>query len=389
MPHGQKGSISSLKDVIIDERFRILNRLGGGSFGEVYKGVNVLTGEHVAIKLEVTKSNSRALLEYKIYSYLNECAVVVGIPSAYYGGRVGDYNAIVMDLLGPNLEDLFNVCGRKFGTKTVCMIGIQIIQRLQYMHGMHYIHRDIKPENFVMGMDGNSHTVYVVDMGLAKRYRDPATLQHIPWEEKKALTGTARYVSINTHRGFQQSRRDDMESMTYLLLYFLLGDLPWQGMKLKPDDRQYEHICEKKAASSPEMLTRGFPIQFARILQYARNLQFEETPDYSYCVRQLHEALASLGETCDYQYPWLAKLDPHGTEGQSETDSLDEDVGAHARLSTIGGPRKRTSTNATQCRTLTVDDLNDVPDKSGCMETSSNEAPLTGLFEDYGFDIFF
>ncbi|KAG5473345.1 hypothetical protein CUR178_03265 [Leishmania enriettii] len=314
------------QDVLIGGRFRIQERLGGGAFGEVFKGIEVNSGRPVAMKMELTKDGHRSHLnlENRIYKKFNECPVTVGVPKSYYCGRVGDYTVMVMSLLGPCLEDLFDACHRSFSFKTVCMIGIQIIQRLEYLHSVGYLHRDIKPENFVMGRGPNSHVVYVIDVGLSKAWRD-STGKHIPYAEGKSLTGTARYVSINTHQGIQQSRRDDLESFSYLLAYFLCGSLPWQGLKSPKRDARFERIRDVKISTSPAELCKACPHQLADLVAYTRSLEFEAEPDYSYCVKLLSSAIADMGEEYDYCYQWIDR-----SEGEPVSEAPGSMYSQHA-----------------------------------------------------------
>lgn len=148
---------------------------------------------------------------------------------------------MVMDLLGPSLQDLFQKCNRRFDLKTVVLIGKQVITRLEYLHSKKFIHRDIKPENFLMGTHQNCTKVFVIDFGLSKKYIQKNG-EHIPYKDNKSLTGTPRYASINSHLGIEQSRRDDLESVVYMLIYFLKGSLPWQNLKNDPNYDRYEKI---------------------------------------------------------------------------------------------------------------------------------------------------
>lgn len=134
---------------------------------------------------------------------------------------------MVTELLGPSIDDLHKYCKSKFTLKTGLLLGKQMISRLEYFQNKQFIHRDVKPENFCMGYGSKSNIVYLIDYGLSKRYSDPKTGQHIPLKDGKSLTGTARYASINTHLGFEQSRRDDLEALTYVLIFLIKGTLPW------------------------------------------------------------------------------------------------------------------------------------------------------------------
>jgi len=164
-----------------------------------------------------------------------------------------------MDFLGPTLEDLFNFCGRRFSLKTVLLLADQMLTRLRTLHSVSYIHRDVKPENFLMGTGKKSSRVYLIDFGLAKKYRDIKTHQHIPYKENKSLSGTARYASINAHLGIEQSRRDDLEGLGYVLCYFLKGHLPWMGERGDNNSEKYIQIMDKKMAIPIEKLVINFP----------------------------------------------------------------------------------------------------------------------------------
>lgn len=151
---------------------------------------------------------------------------------------------MVISLLGPSLEHLFNYCKQKFTLQTTLMFAIQALERIEHIQSCDFLHRDIKPDNFLVG-NSKANMIYLIDFGLAKRFRNPKTGQHIPWKENKNLTGTARYASLFTHLGYEQSRRDDLEGLGYVMLYFLKGELPWQGLKAKNKSEKYAKIKEK------------------------------------------------------------------------------------------------------------------------------------------------
>ncbi|XP_013676638.1 casein kinase 1-like protein 2 [Brassica napus] len=285
----------------VGNKFRLGRKIGSGSFGEIYLGTDIQTNEEVAIKLENVKTKHPQLLyESKLYKVLQGGT---GVPNIKWYGVEGEYNVLVIDLLGPSLEDLFNFCSRKLSLKTVLMLADQMINRIEFVHQRSFLHRDIKPDNFLMGLGRRANQVYIIDFGLAKKYRD-SNHQHIPYRENKNLTGTARYASMNTHLGIEQSRRDDLESLGFVLMYFLKGSLPWQGLKAGNKKQKYERISEKKVSTSIESLCRGYPSEFASYFHYCRSLRFDDKPDYAYLKRLFRDLFIREGFQFDYVFDW-------------------------------------------------------------------------------------
>lgn len=236
------------KDTVIAQKFRLVRKLGAGSFGEVFSGIQLSDGEEVAIKLEpMSNSQDQLLFESRVYKQMQGG---IGIPRLRWYGQDQNFNVLVVERLGLSLEDLFDICGRRFSLKTVLQIADQMITRLEYFHSRSYIHRDIKPDNYLMGVGSHSNRIYLIDYGLAKRYRDGHTRRHIKYVQGKSLTGTARYASLNASLGGEQSRRDDLESLGFVFMYFVRGSLPWQGLKAANKRQKYEKIAEKKMATS-------------------------------------------------------------------------------------------------------------------------------------------
>ncbi|KAG2284821.1 hypothetical protein Bca52824_056041 [Brassica carinata] len=286
----------------VGNKFRLGRKIGSGSFGEIYLGTHIQTHEEVAIKLENAKTKHPQLLyESKLYRLLQGGT---GVPNVKWFGVEGEYNVLVIDLLGPSLEDLFNFCSRKLSLKSVLMLADQMITRVEYFHSKSFLHRDLKPDNFLMGLGRRANQVYIIDFGLAKKYRDNTTHQHIPYRENKNLTGTARYASMNTHLGIEQSRRDDLESLGYILMYFLKGSLPWQGLKAGTKKQKYERISEKKVSTSIESLCRGYPSELASYFHYCRSLRFDDKPDYNYLKRIFRDLFVREGFQLDYVFDW-------------------------------------------------------------------------------------
>ncbi|KAF7721878.1 casein kinase I [Apophysomyces ossiformis] len=311
--NGSSSSIAAASNVV-GVHYKVGRKLGEGSFGIIYEGTNLLNNQQVAIKFEPRKSDAPQLRdEYRTYKIL---AGTAGVPTAYYFGQEGLHNILVIDLLGPSLEDLFDMCNRKFTVKTVAMLAKHMITRVQGVHERNLIYRDIKPDNFLIGLPGtkNANMVYMIDFGMAKQYRDPKTKQHIPYRERKSLSGTARYMSINTHLGREQSRRDDLESLGHVFMYFLRGSLPWQGLKAATNKQKYEKIGEKKQTTAIKELCAGYPEEFGIYLQYVRKLGFEETPDYDFLRELFTKVIQASGEVEDGVYDWMKLNNGKGYE---------------------------------------------------------------------------
>lgn len=291
----------------IAKTYKLTKKLGSGAFGEIFHGINIKTNIEVAIKLEPASTKHPQLFyEAKIYQYLLSDTSVIdkGIPNVYYCVNEGEFNILVMDLLGPSLEDLFSLCNRKFSLKTVLILADQMLARIEYIHTRNFLHRDIKPDNFLIGINKSSHKVYIIDFGLAKRFIQKDGT-HIPYRENKNLTGTARYASVNTHLGIEQSRRDDLEGLGHVFLYFLRGSLPWQNLKATNKKDKYEKIMQKKLGTSIDNLCKGFPPEFAAYLTYCRNLTFEESPDYAFLRNMFKDLFQKSGFEYDNMYDWV------------------------------------------------------------------------------------
>ena len=288
---------------IFFSKYKAIKKLGEGSFGKVYKAE--YNGDYYAIKME-NKSKEQGLLELEatIMSYLKG----PNIPFIKSYGYSGDFNVLVMQLLDKSLEDLINKYNT-FSIKTVAILGYQMVNILQYIHDRHIIHRDIKPDNFVMGAQEDNAKLYILDFGLAKKYRSSRTLVQYPYVKKKKLTGTARYASIHALEAYEQSRRDDLESVGYVLMYFLRGNLPWQGLKVRSKEDRYKKILEKKKETSSQDLCKEFPHEFFEYVDYSKNLEYEENPDYDFLRQKFLDVLKGLNEEMDYIYDWTTKSD--------------------------------------------------------------------------------
>jgi len=249
----------------------------------------------------------------KEIKYIEKLQEKYGIPKLIWSGAVSlkkddkeeNCKVLILEYLGYSLSDLFYKNNKSFSLKTVLMVAIQMISRLETVHNYGIVHRDVKPGNFIMGRGENKNTVYIIDFGLASDYLDENG-NHIPNSKNASFRGTHRYASINSHRRREQSRRDDLEALGYVLIYFLKGSLPWQNLKAGKKDRR-KIIGKKKKETSFESLTSGLTKPFYFYMKYVRQLKFRENPDYNYLIQLFTQLMKESNIDNDFKFDWTKK----------------------------------------------------------------------------------
>ena len=306
----------SLIGQILLDKYLIIKLLGKGSFGKAYLAEDNKTKQKVALKVEkISKKERDNLLKHEsiIMKYLS-CS---HIPEIFLFGNTQLYNILPMQLLGISLEKALTISGGKMIIKSVCYIGIEMINALEFIHNKSFIHRDLKPDNFMFGTEEKSNKLYIIDFGLAKKYLNKG--KHIDMTTGKSLIGTARYASINSHEGLEQSRRDDLESIGYILIYLIKGVLPWQGLKVEKGEDHFIAIKEKKKKIASSELTSNLPIEFKEYIDYVKKLEFRSEPNYSFLKNLFMKVLLSKYNSSEllFDYEWLDKtndVESHNTK---------------------------------------------------------------------------
>ena len=286
-------------EVRIGGKFRLLELLNKKHASEVWKALDVINNQFVAVKIHKNKGKN-VNREACVYQNLRGGQ---GIPCLWWHGIEGENTVVVIDLLGESLEKLMKKF-KSFSLATVLRIGLAIISRISFMHSRNILHRDIKPESILLGIE-NKEELFVVDFSLAKSFMNSKN-SHIKYSDNKKFVGSARYASINTHLGITHSRRDDLEVLGYVLMYFLKGKLPWQGMKAYTKKEKYDQITDKKLSTMINTLCEDAPREFEIYLEYVRSLRFDERPQYVYLQSLFKNVLERIAPS--HFYEWNIKI---------------------------------------------------------------------------------
>jgi len=295
----------SIPETLADGRFTLHKKLGEGSFGMVFIGIDSKTQTKVAVKLEHQKSSAVGQLsnEARLLKFFATPHQQPGFAELLYFGKQDNYAVLAMDLLGLTIEDAVQTCGGKLEYPSVAMMAEQAIHLLAYVHSKAIVHRDIKSENFMWGIGNKVHHLYVIDFGMSTRYY---MKKHVSMATGKQLTGTARYASVNAMRGCTQSRRDDLEAIAHVFIYCLRGSLPWSGLDAPTYRDKLRLICEKKAKLPLDELCKGHPEEFKNFLDYSRNMRFEQRPDYDGFIEMFRNLRRKTEPpTEDWHLQWL------------------------------------------------------------------------------------
>jgi serine/threonine protein kinase len=283
-----------------DGRFVLKRKLGAGSFGEVYEAEDTEQHQRVAVKLESMDAKIPQLVhESHVYTALQDC---IGIAPLFWSGSEESFNGMAISLLGKSLADL--AADHHLSLKTMLMLIPQMLSCVEQLHRRDLIHRDIKPENFAMGRGASASQVFIIDFGLAKRFRSRRTREHIQFADGRKLVGTARYASVAAMRGCEQSRRDDMEALGFVWLFLLRGWLPWMGLARHNGPHKFQKVLAVKEATSFEDLCSGLPDEFVKYFRAVRQLGFQDEPEYAAYRKMFRKLFISLGYIADFAYEW-------------------------------------------------------------------------------------
>ena len=285
---------------IFFKKYKTVKLISKSKFSSIYEGINIKTKEKIAIKLE--EKNKYNLLEKEAYTLISIKGY--GIIDLLSFGKNTKYNIMIQPLLGDSIHNFFLSQFKNFSLSDICLISLQCLERIEWIHKNDIIHRDIKPDNFLFGIK-DPRTIYLIDFGLSKKYRSKRTLKHIKYCYTRKIVGTARYTSINSLRGYEMSRRDDLESFYYMVIFFILKKLPWQDIKANSRVEKYHKILELKFIFDIDDYKILLPNEIIKMFKYVKKLKFEETPNYSMIKNSFKSILYNIGHTEIETFSWI------------------------------------------------------------------------------------
>ncbi len=298
----QEQKEDELINQIIFKKYEVKKKCGKTSTIDIYEGLSKENKNTVIIKVE-NKSQEKLYLESEAYNLFTFKGF--GIPELIKFGKRKNDLILIQSKLGRSLNELFVENNKKFSLNEICLIGIQCIERLQWIHSKNYVYRNIKPENFLIGID-DPHVIYLQNFYLCEKYKSSKTNQHAKFKYTKEIVGTERYGSINALRGLRQGRKDDLESLCYMLIYFFLGKLPWQGLKASNEVEKLENLLKEKKNFKIENY-KQIPKEFCNLFKYVKGLKFEQEPKYSIMIRLLQKILAENQCFNNTNFFWIKK----------------------------------------------------------------------------------
>ena len=293
----------------INDTYTILfnKKIGGGAFGKIYTCINNKTKEICACKIEKPDiENPQLNNEYRILSLLKNYDY---FPKCYkYCNSQYGY-ILILERLGSNLGVIMSkLPNKKYSMKSALMIINQSLERLKLIHEKGIIHRDMKPENLCIGYKGKEKNIYLIDFGLSKLINNDKKNQCflLNIKKEKIVIGTVRYISMNAHLGNEQYKKDDLESLAYMMIYFIKGELPWQNLKAKSRKEKYTKIYQKKKHTVNSELCNFLPDEIKTFLNYVLNLNQKQNPDYVKLTNLINNLMKKYGYTNDSQFEWYS-----------------------------------------------------------------------------------
>lgn len=315
---------------VLKRSWSFLRYLGTESGSKIYSCIHRSTSEYVLVKTRESKHKSALISEaLALQALRREERVSFGVPRYVWDGvdqSIPQLTFLVTEHLGPSLQSLFLKCGRRFSLKSVLMLAIGCLEMLEFVHSNHFVHRNISPKTLLMGLQRESHVVFLGDFSLARRFRNPKNLSHLSFKTNQLQIEAPEFLSLNGQMGLELSRRDDLESLGLALVYFLQGGLPWE--KLPPAANKTEHdlMTDRKLKTSVEELCHGLPFEFSTYLNYCRTLDFEEEPDYAWLKRLFFQLMSEAGFAFDFEFDWVAsKPSDSDDEQQSFPSGIAQD----------------------------------------------------------------